>query len=87
MSFSVTFEDFISDVTTNLGVNCGLFDYVIQIISLDPEDPAIITNLAVNAADKVIETSVKKSLTPNGLIATFSLTGTLQTYPTITHTE
>ena len=69
--------DFISDVTTTLGVNCGLFDYKIQTVNSVPDDPAIIANSAVDTLNKVIDMTVKKSLIPNGLTATLSLTGAL----------
>ena len=51
MSFSVPYTEFETEVTTTLGVSCGQFTYTVALAVLEPDDPAIISNMSVDPVE------------------------------------
>ena len=54
-------------------------------ISLDSPDP--VTDLAINLADFTVDITIDKALILEGLKVSFTLSGYLVSYPTVTHIE
>ena len=77
MRFSISYSEFECEVTTTLGVSCGLFTYSVAQDFLAPDDPTSISSISVDPVGQTIDVEVVKGLIPTGLVATLSLKGTL----------
>ena len=87
MSVTVPYSEFTTVVTSTLGIDCGALSYTVSPVTLEPNDPSLLTNLSIDSASQTVEITVDRSFIPDGLTAEFGLTGTLQNYPTISHSE
>lgn len=70
-------------MTTNFGINCGLFSYAL----MSSAGPTFIQSQIVNTADKILEVVLQNTdLIDSSEVMTLQLVGTLVSYPTVQHT-
>ena len=87
ISILVPFTEFKAEDTSSHGIDCGPFTYSVSALSWEPHDPSIFTSLSIDPVGLAIGITVEKSLIPEGLTAEISLTGTLQNYSALSHSE
>lgn len=87
LSLSTTFQPFICDVTNTLGVSCGTFTYVMTVDDMTSDSIDPVQSLTVDSANSSIELVLDKTQLTYGLEATITITGTLDNYPLLSHSE
>ena len=87
MTVTVPFVKFSYNVATtnNYAVDCGELIYDVTQLSLVPDDPDSIIDAQVFIEAIVI--TIDRTLIPDGLNATFGLTGFLKEFQNINHNE
>ena len=87
ISISVPFSEFKIEDTSSHGIDCGPFTYSVSPVTLEPQDPNVLTSLSIEPVSLEIGITVEKSLIPEGLTAEIILKGTLQNYSALSHSE
>jgi hypothetical protein len=77
----MSFTEFVADVTTKYGLNCGTFDYIATAVKMTPSSSNALKSLSIDQTNLTVNIEIDGSkIGADGLKAEFILKGKFVSY-------